>query len=236
MKKTLLVSLLLLTAVGGSASAQIIAAGDIYVGTSANTGTGALGETFSSISVPDNNGNGDTNRTLASTEIGISGVSISATYRTSQDQNDFGKSYPAPYQAQLSGYNGTGENGGVPEPLDLTLSGLTPNTDYNFLVYADEDTGTTNTVTFTGSGDAYNLSGAYNTFTPTQGDNYIEATEKTNGSGDITFDMTSTNQYTSFNAVTVEAIGSVPEPSAYLLMGLGAAALLFVSRLRSRRI
>jgi len=124
-------------------------------------------------------------------------------------------------------------HGSTPNPETLTLTGLkTDGTAYNF-VLADTGAGFFNfTITNGTQSDTMNLS--TNNSTWVDGQNYVELNNLIpNGSGVITITGTEgSDGYIALSGFQLAEVPVVPEPSTYALMGLGALALLIVSRHR----
>jgi PEP-CTERM motif len=222
MKPVCLISAIFLLVCASSASAQTIGfaiadSDTTYTGSSPDDLTGALGETF---------------QPTSSTGGTIDGVTLTLPFAGEDftigtldqvDENAGSVDVP-PYQ-----------NGDYFEqPIQVTLSGLTPGDKYNVAAY---EQGNATTFAFAGTGGTQTLTINGDFFVGSKaeevvGVNYVASVETADGSGDIVF--TASPEAGGFSG-QIQGVGlspfeAVPEPSTWALLALGLSFIAFRSK------
>jgi hypothetical protein len=130
----------------------------------------------------------------------------------------------------LLAYGNYTNNGSLSTPMQMTLSNLTPNTTYLIQIWANDSRGggITRTETFESLGGSVSDPLTYRQ--PTDGGlgQYIVGTFTT-GAAETTQAIFSTTPLGQVNALQLRAI---PEPSTYVMFGLGVGFLLWAKRRR----
>ena len=226
----------------GSAQAQVInvnvgpiSSGATLTGTGSNTSTVAPIAYSGTFWNEENSYGGYTLETSTGGSTSIEyalGVDLAGTY----NNNAASPSNITLFNAGGYNYTGSGLNGGI---FTIALSGLTPNQNYNLAFVSQYDNGGVidggifsiagyGTQTSTGQ-----LSTAHDTLL--NGTNYVEFTNVQTATGNLTVDVAGTPYGYNLGVVggfQIQEVAAAPEPSTYALMGLGALALLVVSRRR----
>jgi hypothetical protein len=121
-------------------------------------------------------------------------------------------------------------------PISMSLSGLTANGNYQLYLYSVTDNccGGLRPASFSvdpsNGGQTGTVTAVTNLTTWASGQNYIEFDVHANGSGVLSFQVAQTRGEADINGFQLQS----PEPSSFILCGLGAVGLLVAARRRRK--